>query len=93
MAVYMHVIDIISIVITLATYLPFTEIPHSYASSFINVLLYCSPSVISFTSSTPISLKPISRYSSLLFFVNMSLIQLAPVQNVTNQLIMLLIQT
>ena len=84
MAVYMHIIDIISIVITLATYLPFIEIPQPNASSFINVLLYCSPSVISFTPSSPISLLPISRYCSLLFFINMILIQLAPVQNVTN---------
>ena len=91
MAVYMHVIDI-SIVITLASYLPFTEISQRHTFSFINVLLYCSPSVISFTPSSSIKLLLISRYCNLLFF-NMSLIQLAPVQNVTNQLIMLLIQT
>ena len=79
MAVYMHVIDIISIVITLATYLPFTEISQLFTRSFINVLLYCSPSVISFTPLSPILLKAISRYCSLLFFINMILIQLAPV--------------
>ena len=37
MAVYMHVIDIISIVITLASYLPFTEIPQLYQ----DIVVYC----------------------------------------------------